>query len=343
MLITHISDITPAWLTQALRQGGALPKGEVLRLEARPFSTMTAQAYQLTADYSPNAPPHLPRQFFLKIGHRLNEALFYQHLAPDMPDELVLRPYHIWYETSGHSQLLFEDLGATHHEAEETLPQPEDVCQRLLALLAGVHAHWWEHPRLSGDIEVLARRDDVLNEVIGRAREHFGDFVAHLGDRLSAARRDYLERVLADWPPPRYRQRIASGRGLTVVHGDAHFWNFLYPKTPHGRIIIADWAVWHINVPSYDPAYMLGLHCSSERRERIERPLLRAYHQALVLHGIDDYEWVDCWEDYRLMMSYQIVWPVFWHAFTPPTIWWYGLENAMSAFEDLECIAYYPR
>ncbi len=75
-----------------------------------------------------------------------------------------------------------------------------------------------------------------------------------------------------------------------------------------------------------------------ERRQRLERPLLRRYHAALRRHGVGGYAWADCWDDYRLLVATNPFTPAFqWQRGGAPLVWWANLERAMHAFEDLGC------
>jgi hypothetical protein len=76
-----------------------------------------------------------------------------------------------------------------------------------------------------------------------------------------------------------------------------------------------------------------------ERRARMEEPLVRRYHRQLIAQGVEDYDWEQCWNDYRLSATRILLYPVWMHAEgRSPTLWWPILEKSMLAFQDLECI-----
>src|SRR5262249_27267032 len=148
----------------------------------------TASAARLEVAYSDGAPPSAPRQLFVKLGRRRIEVDFYNRIATAMPESPAARCYDAAYSPeSGRSHLLFEDLSATPTTPESELPLPLAATQRLVDALAAFHAHWWQHPRLRGDIAEFA--EDVPSYVVGVARDAFPGFVDLLGDRLSHERR----------------------------------------------------------------------------------------------------------------------------------------------------------
>ena len=138
-----------------------------------------------------------------------------------------------------------------------------------------------------------------------------------------------------DWLP----RHTKSGK--TLLHGDAHFWNFLYPReksAEHIRVI--DWNSWDIGRATDDLAYMIGLHWYPERRKAYETELLRHYHHRLQENGIS-YQWNEMWWDYRLSIIMDLFIPVWqWHRGINPVVWWPHLERSFLAYDDLGCAGY---
>jgi ecdysteroid kinase len=334
-LITDIAQVTPEWLTGVLQRSGDLDGGQVTAIDVTAAATFTATAIPLRVRYSPAAPPNAPTNLFLKLGRRKSEVDFHNLIAPETKGVPLVRCYEaVFANHLGQSHLLMDDISETHAAPPEGLPLPQAKCERLVDILAGLHAQWWEHPRLAGDLRPVL--DDVQGFILGQAQNRFGEFVDLLGDRLSDKRRNWYDRILAALPLPEWKERIASNRQVTLAHGDSHFWNFMFPRQ-QGEIYLMDWAVWHLDVGPSDLTYMITQLCSPERRARIEQPLVRRYHQQLQANGVGGYDWERCWEDYRLSLVFHAIWPIFWFTFGPNYIWWRGLECFMSAFEDLEC------
>jgi aminoglycoside phosphotransferase (APT) family kinase protein len=81
-------------------------------------------------------------------------------------------------------------------------------------------------------------------------------FLGFLGDRLAPARRRVFERTLAARPALRRRQQAGA---RTLVHGDAHWWNFLYPNDPRRDATrVIDWGSWQLGAPADDLAFALA-------------------------------------------------------------------------------------
>jgi aminoglycoside phosphotransferase (APT) family kinase protein len=319
--------ITPAWLTAILTQRGGLTAGQVQHVEQRLDPKQNAT---LLLTYSPDAQGACPRRLFFKQGPRTTEARFYQKIAPLLAHPMAPACHDAQYDHAN-SHILIAYVEQTHFAAAEALPMSLAYHEMTIDALADLHSQFWDCLRLQPEIGVHA--SDVPAFSFTTASQHFATFVDTLGDRLSPRRRGQYERILAQFP--RYRP---SGP-KTLVHGDAHWGNFLYPHDPAAhRLVLIDWAEWHVNAGVGDLAYNIALQCYPERRARLEQPLIRRYHDRLLASGICDYCWEQCHEDYRRMVIEQCLWPIFWHHFDlSPNVWWFALECTLAAFEDLDC------
>jgi hypothetical protein len=70
----------------------------------------------------------------------------------------------------------------------------------------------------------------------------------------------------------------------------------------------------------------------------MERALLKRYHHELLRYGVANYDWEECWLDYRVSAMRNLFIPAWhWSVKVPAAVWWSHLERAMLAFHDLEC------
>ena len=154
----------------------------------------------------------------------------------------------------------------------------EDV-QGAIAVLAQLHGRWWD---ASGTGITLGtpHTEASLRNMVHEIRSHLPVFLGELGEDLPRADALVLETVfnssLAPW------LRLVEPRDLTVIHGDAHTWNFLFPRSGGGTPYLIDWQTWHRDVGARDLAYLMALHWDPDTRQRLELPLLQLYHQELI-------------------------------------------------------------
>jgi hypothetical protein len=360
-IITSAEQVTPEWLTRTLRAKGYLDQSSgfsVLEVNlTRHTVTWFADISFLKVGYSGKAPSSAPSGLFLKTSkdnlesadllYGRKEVEFYNTIASAMDDPPLASCYDAVYSPdTGRSHVLLQDLSETHSQPQPPLPPSRSECELIMDCLARFHAHWWEHPRLAADIGKLSHQQTSSAENLGFARplaetaEMFPDFADFLGDRLSAARRKLYEQVLSSWPFPRLSQRVDETRHITLIHRDAHAWNFLYPRDPaRDRVCMIDWHEWGIGLGTNDLTEMIVLWWYPERRARMEESLVRRYHRQLTERGVEGYDWEQCWNDYRLSASRILLYPIWMHGEgRPPTFWWPVLERGILAFQDLACV-----
>ena len=348
-VLRRAEEATPEWLTGVLSRSGCLARGSVVAVRAVSSSTLlVSEVSRLEVAYTPDASRGAPPSVFLKLSrpvfqpeavkdHSRMEVEFYTSVAPEMKDPPVPRCFDATFDTAtGGSHILLEDLSETHFQPPSPLPPSDAHCEQAVEALAAVHAHWWEHPRLGAGVGELLSEEKI--EAVARgAAERFEKFADFLGERLSPGRRALYERVIACFPAP--WRRLTSAKGLTLTHGDAHTWNFMYPRAEGaGRTLLIDWQLWHPHVGPRDLAFMMTLYWYPERRARLEEKLLRRYHEALLARGVRSYDWGQCVTDYRWAALRNLFVPVWqWAGGMPAPVWWSSMERALLAFGDLRC------
>jgi thiamine kinase-like enzyme len=236
-----------------------------------------------------------------------------------------------------------EDLSDTHFARPPSqLPPLKLHSEQIVDALARIHAYWWDDPRLGKEIGELPTKALIKSDLALAfrpwAEQALPSFVEFLGDRLSEERRGIYEIALRSLPGILLR-RLTTGRHLTLIHGDPHVGNFLYPHDlVQDTVRILDWKSWSVGLGADDIAHMMAVFWFPERRARLEQELLRRYHSRLVEHGVKEYDSSACWYDYRLSVIRYLFYPVWqWSVNTPPDIWWHHLERIMLAFQDLRC------
>lgn len=344
--ITDIEQLSNERLTDALRRAGVLEAGMcVVRFDVERARTLPiSKVFHLAVTYSDAAPAVAPPRLFLKISSPAlqshfsqREVEFYHTVAPRAPELPFIRCYDAAFSrATGAAHLLLEDVSATHTQTVSPLPPSLGDCELAIDCIARLHARFWEHPQLGAGIGRLTTATEfaALTETL---RAHLDGFIDFLGDRLPDERRAYYERVLDGSMRP--WRRMLEPDGLTVSHGDAHWWNFLYPREgAGGTALIFDWHLWHVDIPLKDLAFMIAFNWYPQRRARLEQKLLRRYHAALVAGGVGSYSWTDCWRDYRFAVIRELFVPVWqWSSGMRPAVWWSNLEKIWLAFEDLRC------
>ena len=362
-VITAPEELTPARLTQLLRRAGVLQKGSVSKVAVGANPAFNSAISHLQIQYSPGASlaapttlvlkRNLPEQWAREAGAA--EVAFYteaQSLSDDPP--MLVPCYDAAYDTeTGDSHLLLLDVSVSHEPlvTRENLialggvPADERLAAAVRAI-ARLHAHWWEHPSLfDGSREVSAwygtrERFDARAE---QRRREWEAFQTGPGTSLPADLQALYQRALDRLPLLWGRglgERVTSRRNLTLVHGDCFLSQFLYPRSGRGPTYLVDWQDTLADLPALDLTHLFATFWTPEQRHEgdRERRLLKQYRDALAAAGGVDYGWELLTWDYRVLLIFMILQPV-WDAVngTSEAYWRPKMHCLTSAYRDWAC------
>jgi aminoglycoside phosphotransferase (APT) family kinase protein len=332
-------------ITEALRRSGVLGKSWVrdVRVESS-RSTLLSRIIRLRLSYE--GATDAPKSLILKTGlpARASEVAHSGHREVEFYTQAGATSAGVvprCFEASCDQDmkdwhLLLEDLTDSHVIGTTwPLPPTAEQCESIISALARLHAGWWDDPRLGVSVGTWVDIE-TANQGIGRLGDRYKVFAERLGDRLPVERRELYKRFIDT--APHLLARYHSHRNLSIVHGDAHVWNFFLPRDGGRDVRLFDWDAWRIGLATHDLAYMMATHWYPERRQRMEQSLLDRYHVVLLAHGVRGYDRRALQDDYRLAVLWQLATPVWQEAIDlPPVIWWSHLERVMLAVDDLGC------
>ena len=297
--------MTPAWLTAALRASGALTDAVVTAVTWQPLSAQgwTTRMARLAVTYdAPSA--GLPATLVAKsaaqdAGTRASfgrfyarEVAFYRQVAPEVPLR-VPRCYYAAYEATTHTHvLLLEDLAPVL--ADDLLQGVSvDVAAAYTRGMAALHAHWWEHDRLSG----LTRSFPAHG---GRFAEGYAGalpcglvvmrpWLTPTTGTLATALQRHLQ--------ARWDDQYAAPR--TLVHWDAQAANFLRPARAGAVGAVVDWQNCVVGRGIWDIARFAVMSLPPAARRAAQADLVALYAETLGGHGVQGYSFPQCFAHYQ--------------------------------------------
>ena len=366
-VITDIEQLTPEWMTSILKNKGYLSNGKVTKIiKKNTRETLTAGVYFLELKFSNDAQtkPASP-EIVVKISKPndikgRNEVKYYNFVAEMMNDMPIPICYDAAYSEETLSHIILENISDTHREVSDwgwPLSPSKQYCEKAIDCLAELHAFWWDHPKLKD----LTKYTSVFynwtmasfneNEILSWFKDqnkYLKQFLEFLENKISDKRIELFKTVFSLYPQLAY-ERITK-ENITVTHGDAHFYNFFYPKDIANdklKAYLIDWQFWSLGIGGQDLAYMIGMFLSPEIRTRIEKEFIKRYHNNLVKFGVKNYSWDECWYDYKfvvLLNLYRALGNWFW-CFERDYLnsLWYPIEKtkleiSLLTIEDLNCI-----
>lgn len=313
-LPTIPGEMTPEWLTGALRSTGALgPGGEVASIgneligEGAGFIGLVARlalTYRGDGAGAPStmiakfpAPDPGSRQVGNLYGLYEREVRFYNELATDSGLDVPRCFYAAYDAGAGQSLVVIEDLDGLGHFGDQVTGCSLEEAQLAVRSLGKFHANWWQHARLE-TIPWMPTGDSLVRNAMLTAYEDCWDVYmqryGHVTSRATEAAGPTLHRrILA-------QLEVFRDKPLTVVHADYRPDNMFFGDHASGRpLIVFDWQSPNRGWGAYDLAYFITGSFSIEDRRRYEDGLIAEYHQLLREGGVTGYSLEQLIADYR--------------------------------------------
>lgn len=194
------------------------------------------------------------------------ELAFYRTIYPLIPAEISPRLVGCSSADDAIPHLVLEDLSASHDSIDWPCPPTEAQVLGAVRRLAHLHVFSCDNPGVLDTASALfrARAPGVPPSEEGDA------FMEFLSRRIES---DHLAAIRHIRSRP---YRVADDR-QSLLLGDAHFWNVLYPRNGDATRLV-DWQDWRVGPPVVDLAYMLSLGvCPSVRTRRFRAHLFDEY------------------------------------------------------------------
>ncbi|MAG31634.1 MAG: hypothetical protein CL908_12170 [Deltaproteobacteria bacterium] len=301
------SEVTPEWLTGALRErfpDVSVSSVEILEIHHGTNSNARVRVGCEGAGALPETcflklPPLDParREQIHRTGMGRREARFYRHLADRVPMR-VPTPYVAQLdEATGAFVLLIEDLTASGC----AFPDPFDgvtygqasMAMRDYALLHVPYEDESYRRRQAGWVERMPRGTDF-----GPSMLQYG--LDHHRDRLADGFAEMAELYIAQQAE---LEALWDRGSQTLLQGDSHIGNLFLDS---GRPGFLDWGLIQLGTPMRDVGYFITMALTPENRRRHERELIQEYLEARVEAGGVPIEFEDAWLLHRVHAAYAV-------------------------------------
>ena len=318
-----MDDITPEWLTHALRASGHLQSCSITGMEKVTIGQgvgILGELCRVTPSYSASE-PGAPKSLIAKIptadpggrgiaqmlGFYEKEARFYGELCHSIGVRSARGYYTAADPENVQYVILMEDLGSLAL-GDQVAGATAAECETLLVEVAKLHARWWD----SAELEQLDWIPMINSPQIKLSSLAFAQalepFLAKFGENLTPQQVDMAQRYLFRMNP--IQEEFAQGP-LTLCHGDLRLDNVFW-GSPDGSspVTLIDWQIAIKARGPYDVGYFMSQSVEPEIRSANEERILREYHRVLVDNGVKDYSFDQAWDDYRAAVMGCLTYPV---------------------------------
>ncbi|MFT5012346.1 MAG: hypothetical protein ACJAX5_000647 [Patiriisocius sp.] len=231
----------------------------------------------------------------VQLKNYLKEVSFYQ----SMQSKLSINTPRCYYaEIVGDGpefMCLLEDL-APGEQGDQLLGCDAATAEAAITQLVGLHGPSWCDSTLPA-LEWLGVPDpEAAQMVSGLYQMVLPGFLERYGHRLGQEQQD----IITAYGTSINISPKALTEPFSLIHIDYRLDNLLIDKTQQPpRITAVDWQSITLGNPMTDVAYFIGAGMLPKDRRPVEQDLVKRYYEALVAYGIKDYEFDECWQNYR--------------------------------------------
>jgi len=319
-----VDEITPEWLTQVLRDSGAIGDTKVVSITESNIGddqgiTADVQRFILTYDrIDENAPPTVIAKFGRQdrldspeMGDSIRtaygrEVRFFLDLAPESGMQTPAVYYANFDPTTGHFIILLEDLSHLRavDQADESSPKDSSAAMQALA---SMHSKWWNNDELHG-FQWLADHPwafpaNALSQIFPNNVEPFLEIAdGHVPDGIETLCNKLIPKIPEVWAE-------LSSPPVSLNHGDFRLANMFFDDSGGDipRVIAYDWQTVGRIRPADDVATFILNGFTPDTRVAVEKSLLTEYHDSLRDRGVQDYSYEQFVDDFRLALLPRMV------------------------------------
>ena len=221
------------------------------------------------------------------MGAYWREVQFYRHLSERIGGPVPACHLAEYDAASGWFTLVLDDVvGAS--QGDQIRGCTVDDAAHALRAMAAVHAPVFND--LAVGTQDWLNQPNPLNQALLAAA--YPGFVDRYRNRV-----DERHLAVAEAFIPRMDLWWADRRApLGLIHGDFRLDNLLFAGD---SCAVVDWQTVTWGPAMMDAAYFLGGAVTPDLRKAHEHQLLRGYHEALVAGGVQNFDWDQCWNEYR--------------------------------------------
>ena len=321
-LPSDIAELTPAYLTAALRHGGHLANGEVSTVDAGPLGAgvgFVGQLARLQLGYEGDhggLPDVMIAKFPIEdpvakylgqvYGFYRSEAECYRKAATvglGVPTPAVYFS-EVSNDDSG-TLILMEDLGDARM-ADQVAGADLADAEAVMDVGAQLHATWWESPHLD-ELAWLRPLNNPAYMAVGAQYQQSWPAFAEMFASAPAKALDVAERVGGQLPAT--YDWVMANRPTTLAHTDFRLDNFFFGR-PGAPVTVIDWQLSCRSAGAGDIGYFIVQSLTTEMRREHGEALLRRWYDGLVERAVTGYSWDDAQLDFHNSVMVQLSIPV---------------------------------
>lgn len=216
------------------------------------------------------------------------------------------------FEDNRRFLLMLDDISSNYSTADEVQRNDMKTWLNAADSLAKLHSYYWnganthELKHIHGDIKTLDEKilhlSSALDKFLPYVSEFYDKDILNVYESALEATISYERNSI---------QRREQNNNISVIHGDSHIYNFMFPKDSDQSPLICDFQFWRIGIPMVDIMHLTRVHFPFWNDPDRHLEVLKHYHESLHSRGVTNYNMKECIYDYYLSAAYAVFGPVF--------------------------------
>ncbi len=242
----------------------------------------------------------------------MHEIDFYMNV--NRTDELPIVKCHDAYifNDKKHFLLLLDDISNDYCSANDINRNEMAIWLMAAESLAKFHSYYWNGAN-SNELKLLHGDNKTMEEKIKNYHNALDKFLPYASDYYDNEILGVYHSALEDaiMFERKSNDRREQNNNISVIHGDSHIFNFMFPKVASQKPLIVDFQFWRMGISALDVMNLtrVAFPFMNEPEKHLE--ILKHYHTLLLEYGVKNYNFEECLDDYRLSAATAVFGPVF--------------------------------
>lgn len=242
----------------------------------------------------------------------MHEIDFYKNLHKN--NELPIIKCHDAYifDYKKHFLLMLDDISDEYNSASDINRNDMGNWLKAAESVAKFHSFFWNGAN-SKELKSLHGDTETMEEKITKYHNALTKFLPYASE--------YYDKEILDIYPSALEDVILFGRksiirmeqnnNISVIHGDSHIFNFMFPKDSMQKPLIVDFQFWRMGIATVDIMNLTRVAFPFMNEPERHLEVLKHYHTSLLNYGVTNYSFDECLYDYYLSEATAIFGPVF--------------------------------
>jgi len=236
--------------------------------------------------------------------------------------------------------LLLDDISDSYNPPNETILLNEQNWVKAARSLASFHARFWDTDEIGSNdlpIEDAEKTQSYIDDIYD-GYSKFKEYVGDHFDGKTIAIYEHAVKIAIELVNERY-ERMLNRDNVTVMHGDAHIHNFMFPEDCSKDPIIVDFQFWGLGIGLGDIAHLTRVSFPKIYGRNMHFAIVKEYYDTLVAEGVRGYSWERCWNDYRRQVASMLLIPAWQYTLFNREYeqWVDDVTGLISNYDVLEC------